>query len=73
MKVDSTGLTHVELTFQEAADLLAVLTQCWTGCCDATLDQTAFNTLQDQLGRLTLPEPSRVPTWPLGIGRPQDP
>lgn len=51
----------VKLSAQAAADVLEVIKQCNTSCCDASLDQSAFNELACQLQCLTgLPEPSRV-------------
>ena len=54
-------LVSIKLSAQSAADVLEVLKQCVTSCCDANLDQSAFNELSGQLQCLTgLPEPSRV-------------
>lgn len=51
----------VKLSAQSAADVLEVLKQCDTSCCDASLNQAAFNELVRQLKLLqSLPEPSHV-------------
>lgn len=53
-------MVAIHLTAQSAADVLEVMKQCTTACCDANLDQSAFNELMRQLQCLTgLPDPSR--------------